>query len=299
MSKAWELLNNTAFSKLMIFNVIMSASQCVIVNARQSVLDDWVHMDPLCNAVDQVIGYVLQAITLFCAAKWLKSYNWRGLLAFGTAYFLFFIVTFWLVVFDVGPFRNPWFVVFIDADQTFAQAVGYLVVMWACVEMAPPGIEGTTLALTTTVGNAGQSIGNYITIALNSMFQLSRDDLQAGAHNRHTQMEYFFNALVVMALQSAFMLFFPWMPKSMAHAKDMYTRGITSKAWAVVATILVVFAVVWGAGTNIGAVICPNNSILGGHGGIGACKDPPATTMAPLPMNTPSQTSPRSFGISI
>ena len=37
--------------------------------------------------------------------------------------------------------------------------VGYLVVMWACVEMAPTGLEGTTLALATTVGNAGQSLG--------------------------------------------------------------------------------------------------------------------------------------------
>ena len=45
--------------------------------------------------------------------------------------------------------------------------VGYLVVMWACVEMAPTGLEGTTLALATTVGNAGQSLGTYVTMFYN------------------------------------------------------------------------------------------------------------------------------------
>ena len=42
--------------------------------------------------------------------------------------------------------------------RRFAQNIGYLVVMWACVEMAPPDLEGTTLALATTIGNAGQRI---------------------------------------------------------------------------------------------------------------------------------------------
>merc|ERR1719198_1857457 len=118
-------------------------------------------------------------LTLAAAAKWLKRYSWRGLLVFGTAFFVAVMFLFWLVVFDVV--RNPWLVIFIDGDQQFAQNIGYLVVMWAVVEMAPPGIEGTSLALTTTVANAGQSLGNYITIALNSMFALSRDDLQKGA----------------------------------------------------------------------------------------------------------------------
>merc|ERR1712107_544036 len=98
---------------------------------------------------------------------------------------------------------------------------------------------------------------------------------------KHTEMQYFYNALVVIVLQCAFMVFFPWMPKSMAHAKEMYSRGVTSKGLAIVASVLVTFAVIWGAGANIGAVICPNNSILGGHGVIGACKNPtPAPSIA-------------------
>jgi len=284
-TKMWELLHNVAFSKLMIFNVLMNASQCVIVNARNSVLARWVGMSPLTQATDSIIGYILQAITLYCAGRWFKSYNWRGLLVFGTFYFVVFLFAFWLVIFDVGPFRNQWFVVVIDADQTFAQSVGYLVAMWACVEMAPPGIEGTTLALTTTIGNAGQSLGSYVTIAFNSMFDLSQAALltnidgtpctpSPGEHcagSMHTRYEYMYNAIAVMICQCLFMLFFAWMPTSMTDSAERYAKHETSSNFRVWAVILVIFAVTWGSGTTIAAMICPDNSILGGDGGALVC----------------------------
>lgn len=284
-SKMWELLHNSAFSKLMIFNVFMNASQCIIVNARNSVLARWVGMAPLTQGADSIIGYILQAITLYCAGRWWKNYNWRGLLIFGTLYFVFFLFAFWLVIFDVGPFRNQWFVVLIDADQTFAQSVGYLVAMWACVEMAPAGIEGTTLALTTTIGNAGQSIGSYVTIAFNAIFALSQADLltnldgspctpKPGEHcagSQDTRMQYMYNAIAVMICQFAFMLFFAWMPTSMTNSSERYLKKETSSNMRVWAVILVIFAVTWGSGTTIAAMICPDNSIVGGDGGVLVC----------------------------
>merc|ERR1711988_1094558 len=118
------------------------------------------------TSVDNNIGQLIQIVTLFAAAKYLKRFNWQMLLIAGTAFWCVWQIAFWLVVFDV--IRNPWFVVLIDMDQTFAQNIGYLVVMWAVVEMAPPGLEGTTLALTTTVANAGQSLGSCVVMLYNA-----------------------------------------------------------------------------------------------------------------------------------
>merc|ERR1712046_172958 len=136
--------------------------------------------------------------------------------------------------------------------------------------MAPKGIEGTTLALTTTVGNAGQTLANFITMGLGGMFALTRDDLQADS--MHTRFQYMYNSLAVMAIQCFFMLFFCWMPKSMADAKAKYMAAPASNSWRWFATLLVVFSVVWGSGTTVFALFCPDNSIIGGDAGIGACK---------------------------
>merc|ERR1719160_1592310 len=140
--------------------------------------------------------------TLAAAARWLKHWPWRALLLYGTAFYIAMMFLFWLVVFDVV--RNQWLVIFIDCDQTFAQNIGYLVVMWACVEMAPAGIEGTTLALATSVGNAGQSLGSYVVMAYNACFALSRQDL--AADSEYTRRQYMYNSLLVMATQCLYLL---------------------------------------------------------------------------------------------
>lgn len=260
--KAVELMQNKTFSKLMIFNVIMNMSQLVTVNARNTVLAIWVKMTPLVNSLDSVLQQFIMMLTLAAAAKWFKSYNWRSLLVFGTLFYIAIMFLFWLVVFDVV--RNPWLVIFIDGDQTFAQNIGYLVVMWAVVEMAPPGIEGTTLALTTTVGNAGQSLGSYVVMAFNAMFALNREDIVGDS--MYTRYQYMFNALACMAMQCVFILFIAWMPTQNLDARQKYLGGGKSNAWGVVAFAFVVVALTWGIGSTLAALACPCSRILGGDG---------------------------------
>merc|ERR1711988_1455954 len=156
------------------------------------------------TSVDNNIGQLIQIVTLFAAAKYLKRFNWQMLLIAGTAFWCVWQIVFWLVVFDV--IRNPWFVVLIDMDQTFAQNIGYLVVMWAVVEMAPKNMEGTTLALATTVGNAGQSLGGYILVAFNAMFSLSQKQIEQDAVS--TRWQYCYNSMAVILVQWAYLLFF-------------------------------------------------------------------------------------------
>eukprot|EP00747_Dinoflagellata_sp_TGD_P216276 gnl/TRDRNA2_/TRDRNA2_88849_c0_seq1.p1 gnl/TRDRNA2_/TRDRNA2_88849_c0~~gnl/TRDRNA2_/TRDRNA2_88849_c0_seq1.p1 ORF type:complete len:580 (+),score=73.80 gnl/TRDRNA2_/TRDRNA2_88849_c0_seq1:94-1740(+) len=263
-----DLMRNTAFSKMMLFNVLMNASQTATVNARNSVLSTWVEMSPLAYSMDQVLQYVIMMATLAAAATWLKHFSWRGLLIGGTALYIGIMFLFWLVVFDVV--RNQWLVIFIDADQTFAQNIGYLVVMWACVEMAPVGIEGTTLALATSVGNAGQSLGGYLTMGYNAAFALSREDLRLDTE--HTRQQYIYNAILVMATQCLYIPFLAWMPNQKQDARQKFERMDNSRVLAFLAMAAVLFAASWGAGTTIAGLFCACSPVLGGSGCIeGVC----------------------------
>lgn len=267
LRKAWKLLQNGTFSRLMLFNVVMNMSQQVTVNARNTVLNVWVNMSPLVNAMDGMLQQFIMMLTLAAAAKWLKKYSWRGLLVFGSIFFIAVMFLFWLVVFDVA--RNPWLVVFIDGDQQFAQNIGYLVVMWAVVEMAPAGIEGTALALTTTVANAGQSLGGYVIIAYNGIFSLSRQDLERDS--TYTRYQYMYNSLLVMATQCLYMLFLAWMPSQKEDARQKFGSSRHSKAWAVAALFCVFISLTWGLATTIAALFCPCSQILGGSGCANGC----------------------------
>jgi len=251
----------------MIFNVAMNMSQTVTVNARNTVLNLWVNMTPLVNAVDGMVQQFIMMLTLAAAAKWLKHYNWRGLLVFGTVFFVAVMFLFWLVVFDVV--RNPWLVIFIDGDQQFAQNIGYLVVMWAVVEMAPEGIEGTALALTTTVANAGQSLGGYVVMAYNAIFDLNRQDIVDDT--LHTRYQYMFNSLLVMATQCLYMLILAWMPSQKEDARQKFEERQRSRGWAAAALACVILSSTWGIGSTIAALFCSCSQILGGDGCTDGC----------------------------
>lgn len=248
----------------MMFNVLMNTCTSALVNARNNVLDLWVDMDPLVNAADQDFSQIIQIFTLFAASKWLKRYNWRLLLIGGTTFWTVWQLMFWLVVFDVD--RHSWFVVLVDVDQTFAQSIGYLVVMWAVVEMAPKGLEGTTLALCTTVGNAGQSLAGFITVALNSMFSVSKT--QIAADSDATRRQYCYNSMAVIAVQWLYILCLCWMPSSFAHSKKEFQKDMDtkSKSWARVAAFFVCFAIFLGTLSTFMAFLCPCNVLFGGHG---------------------------------
>merc|ERR1711957_284742 len=187
-----------------------------------------------------------------------------GLLIGGTAFWTIWQITFWLVAFDVD--RHPWFVVLIDMDQTFAQSIGYLVIMWAVVEMAPEGIEGTTLALATTVGNAGQGMGGYIVVAFNAMFALDQQQLEGDSDA--TRRQYWYNSIAVVVMQWLYLLLLCWMPSGFSQSKERFQKeaATKSKVWGGVALFFVGFAVVWGTLSTLMTFMCPCNVIFGGPG---------------------------------
>lgn len=186
------------------------------------------------------------------------------LLIGGTAFWTFWQLMFWMAVFNVD--RHPWFVVLIDLDQTFAQNIGYLVVFWAVVEMAPPGLEGTTLALCTTVGNAGQTLANFIGVAFNGIFTVDTDHIAADSDA--TRRQYCYNSTAIIAVQWMYILCMCWMPSSFAHAKTEFQKRTVAKStgWAKAATCFVCLAVFLGTLSTFMSFLCTCNVLFGGDG---------------------------------
>jgi len=231
------------------------------------------------------------------AGRWLNKYNWRYLAVFGTVYYCTTICMFWLVVFgkEDSFFRSSPFVMIIDGDQNLAQGIGYLVVMWACVEMAPPGLEGTTLALTTTIGNAGQGMGGFITTFLNSFFPVTQEEMTCSVHHvaAHAQQTYFHSALVVMVLQCAFLVMLGWLPTSMADSKQRFEAASNSSCVRIVCVVLLIYAMFSTLFLQvIGTLTCPGFILFGGGGG--SCTTPPPQSMCPT--STPAPL-PKLFGV--
>merc|ERR1711874_771613 len=115
-----------------------------------------------------------------------------------------------------------------------------------------------------SVGNAGQSLGNYIIMAFNAMFALNQKDLEK--NQPKTWCQYWYNSMAVIVVQCLYFLLLCWMPRSFDHAKATFQSAAKSTGWASLALVLIVFCTVWGTLSAVMAFACPCNQIFGGDG---------------------------------
>eukprot|EP00928_Gymnodinium_smaydae_P073936 TRINITY_DN57032_c0_g1_i1.p1 TRINITY_DN57032_c0_g1~~TRINITY_DN57032_c0_g1_i1.p1 ORF type:complete len:534 (+),score=70.21 TRINITY_DN57032_c0_g1_i1:39-1640(+) len=257
-----DLLKNKAYSNLLLFAVIMNAAGGVQVAARNSCLASWVKMSPFFYSSDAVVQQLVLAATMYASGRYLKKFSWHRLYVYGELVYLFLMMLFWLVVFDV--FRCPLFVMFIDADKTAAAYSAFMVLSWAAVEMAPKGLEGTTVALALNVGNAGWCFGGYLTRVYNGFFELSRDQIRMD--DTHVHWQYIQNAMLVIVTQMAFFPFLCWVPTQKDDARRRFQLHQTSVLKGIAATVLAAFAVLWAVGSTVGGLFCSCAQIFGGTG---------------------------------
>lgn len=262
LKSIWCLLQNASFAKVLVFFLFYEVCNQCRVAARTSVLHSWVSMSPLAYSLDQGLQNLVALLTIFGCARWFRLSSWRGLMVATAMYSVAFMMLFWLVVYDVV--RNQWFVLFVDIDFVFAQNVAFLVVVWYAAETSPPGMEGVSFSLASTMGNSGAVLGNYVTMGLSGCFQLD-----AAALNRDdatVRDQYMYNSLAVMALKVAFLAFLAWLPAQRRQAKEDFTARKSSTVWAAVAVLLACFGVLWGAVCNVAGLSCSCARILGGEG---------------------------------
>jgi len=100
------------------------------------------------------------AIWLF--QKYLIRRNWR-ITQYCSVIFSAVLGFLWFFAYwDVGGTRTPWFTIFVDLDQSFAQGIAQVLFSMAVIELSKPGQEATTYELVITVANAAKTLCSVI-----------------------------------------------------------------------------------------------------------------------------------------
>ena len=97
---------------------------------------------------------------------YLINRNWRHT-QYGSTIAAALLGLLWILpYYDVGGTMSPWFTIFIDLDQGFAQGLTQILYSMAVIELAVPGLEATTYELIITVGNTALLINGIISTQL-------------------------------------------------------------------------------------------------------------------------------------
>merc|ERR1711976_440325 len=110
--------------------------------------------------------------------------------------------------------------------------------------MAPKGLEGTAIAMTTTIANSGQTVAGYVNTVLTGIFGLNANPLPDIPDNR---LAYVGNSSCVILGQWMFVaVLFIWLPRDRTHAAALIAHGVQNAPWAKATLAVVSFAVFWG-----------------------------------------------------
>jgi len=268
---AWQLLQNRAFAALMIFNVIFNCFTSVGVVGNNGLAAYWVGVSALQYNLSGIFQYVAVTLVIWINGKYFVQYSWRCLQSFGLITSTFMGLLSLMIVYNIN--RSPWFWVFTQVDTTILGMIGWMTAIWACNEMAPPGLEGTALALATTSNNAAISVSVFFRNLIGGMFPLlssgngARDYLKPEAED-----QFAYNIYIVMAV-NLFGLVFMWLlPYQKAQARRRFQTWGSSTPYGFVGIAIVSVAMFYGTSTNLATLFCPCSPTWGGSGCIeGTC----------------------------
>lgn len=99
----------------------------------------------------------------FCIAyRYLINSNWRTT-KYASVVFTAVLGLMWpLAYYNTGGLMNPWFTIFVDLDQSFAQGITQVLYSMAVIELAKSGLEATTYELVVSVGNSALFVAGVL-----------------------------------------------------------------------------------------------------------------------------------------
>lgn len=162
-----------------------------------------------------------------------------------------------LIVYDVT--RSPALWVFTNVDQAALFYVGFLVSIWSTTEMAPPGLEGTAISISTTASNAAGPLATKISNLIGAQFENlnSEDNFLDESIQSEVQSQYVFNLFIIIAINLSGLMFLWLLPNQRKEAKRRYENWGSSFAFGIASLAIILFAMSYGSSTNIQTVICP------------------------------------------
>lgn len=147
--------------------------------------------------------------------------------------------------------------------------IGWLAAIWAVNEMHPAGCEGTALAMATTASNAAQTLSTYLKNVIGGLFCLNSYDYflseDPEVQNR-TQRQMTYDLVICSIINLSALLFLWLLPKNKEQARLRFNTWGTSLAFGVVGLIIIAFAVLYGAITDLATLFCPCEPAWGGSG---------------------------------
>mmetsp|Transcript_20789 Transcript_20789/g.38685 ORF Transcript_20789/g.38685 Transcript_20789/m.38685 type:complete len:738 (+) Transcript_20789:137-2350(+) len=270
---AWKLLQNKAFCALMVFNVMFNCFTSVSTIGSNALANYWVNASALEFNFSLIIQYIAITLTVYINGKYFVTYSWRCLQSFGLITSSIMGLLSLIVIYDIN--RSPGFWIFTQVDATILSMIGWLTSIWATNEMAPRGLEGTALAISTSSGNAAQGLATFFRNNIGAYFpNLSTSGAdQALAYTgtapdqeAQTRDEYTYNLLVVMAV-NLFALVFMWLlPHQKAQARRRYETWGSSTPYGFLGLVIICVAMFYGTSTSIYTMFCPCDDFVGGPG---------------------------------
>jgi hypothetical protein len=281
LNGVWQLLMNKAFASLMIFQVFYNLFTGIGPVGSGGLAAFWVEANSLQNAFASVFVYIAVTLTIYINGKYFSNYSWRCLQSFGLITSTVMGLLTLLIVYNVT--RDPWFWIFTQVDSTVLSMIGWLTAIWATNEMAPPGLEGTALAIATTSSNASGALSTYFRNLIGGQFKLrGKARYTDPEQQENTQRDWAINLLITMAI-NLFALSFLWLlPNQKAQARRRYQTWGSSIAFGFLGLGIILFAMFYGSITNIATLLCSCSEAWGGDGCVpGTCTDKVADLVLP------------------
>lgn len=166
MQEIWMTLKNLTTCYLVIFVLGTQALTNFVFNVNIYLQYYVIKLTNFEAGIDTITTYLALVAAIWTFQTYLINRNWRHT-QYGSTIAAALLGLLWILpYYDVGGTMSPWFTIFIDLDQGFAQGLTQILYSMAVIELAVPGLEATTYELIITVGNTALLINGIISTQL-------------------------------------------------------------------------------------------------------------------------------------
>ncbi|RHZ35069.1 hypothetical protein DYB31_013411, partial [Aphanomyces astaci] len=261
----WESLKSRVLWQVCLFRFLSNVFNGVYTTATLPIQTYWAGVEPLNEALSDIIGNLLFAAVLVIVGKWGLNWNWRWTIAAGTLGmnvidgFVVFL-TIWDVV------RNQWFFNGVALAEQFPYGLRFIVSSYVAVEIADKGNEGATYGLITTVSNLAGPFASIFYKYVNSYFKVRQNDIKSDTLEVRWDVTYVYFISYGSKIASLFWLFL--LPPQKAEVKALKARGGKSKVAGFILVSMFFICVSFSVSSNIMSIfpITKCYRVAGGNG---------------------------------
>ncbi|KAF0699501.1 Aste57867_9923 [Aphanomyces stellatus] len=234
VSQFWNLLQQRAMWQICWFRLINNIFYGISVTANSPIQTYWAGVEPLNDALSNMLGKAIFAIILSVVGKWGLHWNWRWIIALGSIGVIVIdatviFLTIWNVV------RNQWFYTGVGLSENIAEGVRFIVGTYCAVEIADPGVEGATYGLITTMNNLASPVASVIYKYIDSYLMITNNDIKSDLHEVRVDATYAY--LIMYGCKLFSLVFLVMLPPQKGPLQELKKKGGKSKLMGAILVI--------------------------------------------------------------